>query len=123
MSDFIIDGKQGNKSLRMASIKKRGKSEKKSDILRKPSEVFQLEDMLDIVTLVNIGLKGEKLPKVNNARVLSCAERIIHLSSRPETRDRAELMIRNLNHKIVTENRRVCNRREGKRLYDDLMQS
>jgi hypothetical protein len=120
MSDFIIDGKQVHKTLRITSIKKKS-IKKHCGLFRKNADCFELEDMLDIVNLVNKGLNGEKLPKVNNSRVLSCAERILYLSSNPETRERAESMIRKLNHKIVVENRRASNQKEGKRLYDDLM--
>lgn len=121
MSDFIIDGKQVHKTLRVTSINKKSKTEKKHGIFRKASDSFELEDMLDIVTLVNKGLNGEKLPKVSNSRVMSCAEKIIYLSSKPETKERADIILQKLNHKIVVENKRTSDRREGKRLYDDLM--
>lgn len=121
MSDFIIDGKQGNRALRMASIKKHDKIPKNQSLGRKVSDSFELDEMLDIVNLINKGLRGEKLPEVSNSKVLSCAERIIRLSGNPDTKERADILIKNLNHKIVTENKKVSNKREGKRLYDDLM--
>lgn len=80
-----------------------------------------LNDKLDIVALVNIGLKGEVLPLRYKPKTIKFANEIIALSKNAETKSKADLILRKINHSIVKENRNACDLAKSRELYNSLM--
>ncbi|MCM1224068.1 MAG: hypothetical protein NC548_57410 [Lachnospiraceae bacterium] len=82
---------------------------------------MDLDEMLEASKVVEMGIKGEKIPAIKSSKAQKYAGTILQLNKRSDTKPMAEKMMHDLNVQIIRVNRKTTNAVESKRLYRELM--
>lgn len=82
---------------------------------------MDLDEMLEASKVVEMGIKGEKIPAVKSSKAQRYAGTILRLNRRSDTKPMAEKMMHDLNVQIIRVNRKTTDAVESKRLYRELM--
>lgn len=82
---------------------------------------MDLDEMLEASKVIEMGIKGEKIPAVKSSKAQRYAGTILRLNRKNNTKPMAEKMMHNLNVQIIKENKKTTNAAESKRLYRELM--
>lgn len=83
---------------------------------------MDLDEMLEASKVVEMGLKGEKLPVVKSPKVQRYVGTVLRLNKRVSTKRMAKRMQQDLNVRIIDANRKTANVAKGRQLYHALMQ-
>lgn len=82
---------------------------------------MNLDEMLEASKVVEMGIKGEKIPAVTSSKAQRYAGTILRLNRKNNTKPMAEKMIHDLNVQIIKVNKKTTDAVESRRLYRDLM--
>ena len=82
---------------------------------------MNLDELLEVSKMVELGIKGEKIPTAKSPKAQKCARTILQLNRKGNTKPAAEKMINGLNERIIEVNKKTTNTAESKRLYRKLM--
>lgn len=82
---------------------------------------MDLDEMLEASKIVEMGLRGEKIPAVKSAKVQKYVGTVLRLNKRASTKSVAKKMQQDLTVQIVERNKKTTNAVEAKRLYHALM--
>lgn len=82
---------------------------------------MDLDEMLEASKVIEMGIKGEKIPAVKSSKAQRYAGAILRLNRRSETKPMAEKMMHDLNVQIIKVNKKTTDAVESKRLYRELM--
>ena len=82
---------------------------------------MDLDEMLEASKVIEMGIKGEKIPVVKSLKAQKYAGTILQLNRRRNTKPMAEKMMHALNTRIIKENKRTTDAIESRRLYHELM--
>lgn len=82
---------------------------------------MDLDEMLEASKIVDMGLRGEKIPTVKSSKVQKYVETVLRLNKRASTKPVAKKMQQDLTVQIVEKNKKTTNETEAKRLYQALM--
>lgn len=82
---------------------------------------MDLDEMLEASKVIEMGIKGEKIPAVKSSKAQRYAGTILRLNRRSDTKPMAEKMMHDLNMQIIRVNRKTTDAVESKRLYRELM--
>lgn len=82
---------------------------------------MDLDEMLEASKVIEMGMKGEKIPTVKSSKAQRYAGTILRLNRRNDTKPMAEKMVHDLNAQIIKVNRKTTDAVESKRLYRELM--
>lgn len=82
---------------------------------------MDLDEMLEASKVIEMGMKGEKIPAVKSSKAQRYARTILRLNRRNNTKPMAEKMMHDLNVQIIKVNRETTDAVESKRLYHELM--
>lgn len=97
------------------------KKARRGTFIRRLLASMSLDEMLEASFAASMYLRGEGIPVIESNNAQTYVNYIIMLSKKPQTRGRAELMIRLLNAKIVEKNKKTIDSTEARKLYTDLM--
>lgn len=82
---------------------------------------MDLDEMLEASKIVEMGLRGEKIPTVKSSKVQKYVGTVLRLNKRASTKPVAKKMQQDLTVKIVEKNKKTTNETEAKRLYQAFM--
>lgn len=82
---------------------------------------MNLDEMLEASKMIEMGIKGEKIPTVKSSKAQKYAGAILRLNRRNDTKPMAEKMMHDLNVQIIEVNKKTTDAVESKRLYRKLM--
>lgn len=82
---------------------------------------MDLDEMLEASKIVEMGLRGEKIPVVNSPKVQKYVRAVLRLNNKASTKSVAKKMQQDLTVQIVRRNKKTTNAAEAKRLYQALM--
>lgn len=82
---------------------------------------MDLDEMLEASKVVEMGIKGEKIPKVKSSKAQKYAGTILQLNKKSDTKPMAEKMMHDLNVQIIRVNKKTTDVVESRRLYRELM--
>ncbi len=82
---------------------------------------MDLDEMLEASKVIEMGIKGEKIPAVKSSKAQRYARIILRLNRRSDTKPMAEKMMHDLNVQIIKVNKKTTDAVESKRLYRELM--
>lgn len=82
---------------------------------------MNLDEMLDASQIVEISLRGEKIPAIKSPKVRVYVDSVLQLSESGSKKIVAEKMQQGLAVQILKQNKKTTNAIEGKRLYNALM--
>lgn len=82
---------------------------------------MDLDEMLEASKVIEMGIKGEKIPSVKSSKAQRYARTILRLCRKSDTRPIAEKMMHDLNVRIIKVNKKTTDAAESKRLYHKLM--
>lgn len=82
---------------------------------------MNLDEMLEASKVVEMGLRGERIPTVKSSKVQKYVGTVLRLNKRASTKPVAKKMQRNLTVQIVEKNKKTTNEAEAKRLYQAFM--
>jgi len=82
---------------------------------------MDLDEMLEASKVVEMGIKGEKIPAVKSYKAQRYARTILRLNRRNATKPMAEKMMHDLNVRIIKVNKKTTDAVESRRLYRELM--
>lgn len=82
---------------------------------------MDLDEMLEASKVIEMGIKGEKIPAVKSSKAQRYAGAILRLNRRSNTKPMAEKMMHDLNVQIIKVNKKTTDAVESKRLYRELM--
>lgn len=82
---------------------------------------MDLDEMLEASKVIEMGIKGERIPVVKSSKARRYAGTILQLNRRNDTKPIAEKMMHDLNVQIIKVNKKTTNAVESKRLYRELM--
>lgn len=82
---------------------------------------MDLDEMLEASKVVEMGIKGEKIPAVKSSKAQRYAGTILRLNKRNDTKPIAQKMMHDLNVQIIKVNKKTTDAAESKRLYRELM--
>lgn len=82
---------------------------------------MDLDEMLEASKIVEMGLRGEKIPTVKSSKVQKYVGTVLRLNKRASTKPVAIKMQQDLTVKIVEKNKKTTNETEAKRLYQAFM--
>lgn len=82
---------------------------------------MNLDEMLEASEVVEMGIRGVKVPVVKSVKAQKYAGEILRLRKRASTKPIAEKMMYDLNVQILETNRKTTNIVESERLYQKLM--
>lgn len=83
---------------------------------------MDLDEMLEASKIVDLGLRGEKIPTVKSPKVQKYVGAVLQLNKRASTKSVAKKMQQDLIVQIVERNKKTTNAAEAKRLYHALME-
>ena len=83
--------------------------------------LIDLDEMLEASKIVEMGLRGEKIPTVKSSKVQKYVGTVLRLNKRASTKPVAIKMQQDLTVKIVEKNKKTTNETEAKRLYQAFM--
>lgn len=81
---------------------------------------MDLDEMLEASKVIDMGIKGEALPVIKSRKAQEYAVRCLDKKN-AEKYDVAEKMMRDLNARIISENKKTTDAVESRRLYCELM--
>lgn len=81
---------------------------------------MNLDEMLEASKVIDMGIKGEALPVIKSRKAQEYAVRCLDKKN-AEKYDVAEKMMRDLNARIISENKKTTDAVESRRLYCELM--
>lgn len=82
---------------------------------------MNLDEMLEASKVIEMGMKGEKIPTVKSSKAQRYAGITLQLNEKSDTKTKAEKMRNNLNARIIEVNKKTTDAAESKRLYHELM--
>ncbi len=82
---------------------------------------MDLDEMLEASKMIEMGIKGEKIPIVKSSKAQRYAGVILRLNRKSNTKPMAEKMMHDLNVQIIKVNKKTTDAIESKRLYRQLM--
>ncbi len=82
---------------------------------------MNLDEMLEASQIVDMGIRGEKIPEVMSPKVRRYVWTAMRLNKRPAARPAVKQMQQHLTIQIIEENKKTTDAEEGKRLYLKLM--
>lgn len=82
---------------------------------------MDLDEMLEASKVIEMGIKGERIPVIKSSKARRYAGTILQLNRRNDTKPMAEKMMHDLNVQIIKVNKKTTNAVESKRLYRELM--
>ena len=82
---------------------------------------MDLDEMLEASKIVEMGLRGEKIPTIKSSKVKKYVGTVLRLNKRASTKSVAKKMQQDLTVQIVERNKKMTNAVEAKRLYHALM--
>lgn len=82
---------------------------------------MDLDEMLEASKVIEMGIKGEKIPAVKSSKAQRYAGTILRLNRKNDTKPMAEKMMHDLNVQIIKVNKKTTDAVESKRLYRELM--
>lgn len=82
---------------------------------------MDLDEMLEASKVIEMGIKGEKIPIVKSSKARKYAGTILQLNRRNDTKPMAEKMMHDLNVRIIKLNKKTTDAVVSKRLYRELM--
>lgn len=82
---------------------------------------MDLDEMLEASKVVEMGIKGEKIPAVKSSKAQRYAGTILRLNRKNDTKPLAEKMMHDLNVHIIKVNKKTTDEVESRRLYRELM--
>lgn len=84
-------------------------------------ESMDLDEMLEASKILELGLKGERIPIAKSYKVKKYVDKILRLNKRMSTKKIAKKMQQDLTVQIVRRNKNTTNAIEAKHLYKALM--
>ncbi len=84
-------------------------------------DLMDLDEMLEASKVIEMGIKGEKIPAVKSSKAQRYAGTILELNRKNDTRPMAEKMMHDLNVQIIKVNKKTTDAAESRRLYRELM--
>lgn len=82
---------------------------------------MDLDEMLEASKVVEMGIKGEKLPVVQSSKVKKYAGVVLGLNKSLSTQHIARKMLQELNMQIIQKNRNTTDALEAKRIYQEFI--
>ena len=82
---------------------------------------MDLDEMLEASKVIDMGIKGEKIPVAKSSKAQRYAREILQLSRTDDTKPIAEKMMHDLTVRIIEVNKKTTDETESKRLYRKLM--
>ncbi len=115
----IVPVKLSDKTTLLPSVSaiSRRKGKRASSLLSS----MDLDEMLDASNIVEMRLKGEKIPIATSSIVQEYVNEVLRLNDSYATKLLANKMQQELNTQILEKNKRTINSVEAERLYDTLM--
>lgn len=84
-------------------------------------DTMDLDEMLEASKVVELGIKGEKIPVIKSSKAQRYAGTILRLNKKNNTKPIAEKMMHDLNVQIIKVNKKTTDVAESRRLYRELM--
>lgn len=82
---------------------------------------MDLDEMLEASKVIEMGLRGEKIPTVMSSKVRRYVRKVLILNKNDSTKSIAKKMQQDLTVKIIERNKETTNVAEAKKLYHALM--
>ncbi len=82
---------------------------------------MDLDEMLEASKVIEMGIKGEKIPPIRSSKAQRYAGMTLRSYRRDDTRPMAEKMMHDLNLHIIEVNKKTTDAAEARRLYRELM--
>lgn len=82
---------------------------------------MDLDEMLEASKVIEMGIKGEKIPEVKSSKAEQYAGTMLRLNGKNDTKPMAEKMKNDLNAQIIKINKKTTDAAESERLYRELM--
>lgn len=82
---------------------------------------MNLDEMLEASKVIEMGIKGERIPEVKSSKAQKYARTMLCFNRRDDTRPIAEEMRHDLNVRIIKVNKKTTDAAESRRLYHKLM--
>lgn len=83
---------------------------------------MDLDEMLEASKVVEMGIKGEKIPAVKSSKAQRYAGTILRLNGKNDTKPMAEKMMNDLSVQIIKVNKKTTDAVKSRRLYRELME-
>ena len=83
---------------------------------------MNLDEMLEASAVIDMGLRGEKVPVVKSPKVRACVGEVLRLNENGLTKKVAEKMQQDLTIQIVERNKKTTDKVKARRLYREFME-